>query len=58
MEKVLNRVILSAGGTGGQIFPAVAVAREIKRRNPSCEILFVGAEGRMEMERCLKRVLK
>ena len=51
MEKVLNRVILSAGGTGGHIFPAVAVAREIKRRNPSCEILFVGAEGRMEMEK-------
>ena len=51
MEKALKRVILSAGGTGGHIFPAVAVAREIKRRNPNCEILFVGAEGRMEMEK-------
>ena len=44
----LNRVLLSAGGTGGHIFPAIAVANEIKARFPECEILFVGAEGKME----------
>ena len=47
----LNRVLLSAGGTGGHIFPAIAVANEIKARFPECEILFVGAEGKMEMEK-------
>jgi UDP-N-acetylglucosamine--N-acetylmuramyl-(pentapeptide) pyrophosphoryl-undecaprenol N-acetylglucosamine transferase len=47
----LNRVLLSAGGTGGHIFPAIAVANEIKSRFPNCEILFVGAEGKMEMEK-------
>lgn len=52
MEKgKLNRVLLSAGGTGGHIFPAIAVANEIKSRFPNCEILFVGAEGKMEMEK-------
>lgn len=47
----LNRVIISGGGTGGHIFPAVAIANEIKRRNPNAEILFVGAIGKMEMEK-------
>lgn len=47
----LNRVILSGGGTGGHIFPALAIANEIKKRNPEVEILFVGALGRMEMEK-------
>ncbi|MFM7769184.1 MAG: undecaprenyldiphospho-muramoylpentapeptide beta-N-acetylglucosaminyltransferase [Bacteroidota bacterium] len=47
----LNKVLLSAGGTGGHIFPAIAVANEIKKRFPNCEILFVGANGRMEMEK-------
>ena len=52
MEKgKLNRVLLSAGGTGGHICPAIAVANEIKSRFPNCEILFVGAEGKMEMEK-------
>lgn len=50
-ERSLNRVLLSAGGTGGHIFPAIAVANEIKSRFPECEILFVGAEGKMEMEK-------
>lgn len=45
------RVILSGGGTGGHIYPAVAIADEIKRRYPSAEILFVGAQDRMEMEK-------
>ncbi|MES2587933.1 MAG: undecaprenyldiphospho-muramoylpentapeptide beta-N-acetylglucosaminyltransferase [Bacteroidota bacterium] len=47
----INRVIISGGGTGGHIFPAVAIANEIKRRNPDCDILFVGALGKMEMEK-------
>jgi UDP-N-acetylglucosamine--N-acetylmuramyl-(pentapeptide) pyrophosphoryl-undecaprenol N-acetylglucosamine transferase len=45
------RVILSGGGTGGHIFPAVAIANEIKKLVPQAEILFVGALGRMEMEK-------
>lgn len=45
------RVILSGGGTGGHIFPAVAIANEIKKYVPHAEILFVGAEGKMEMEK-------
>jgi UDP-N-acetylglucosamine--N-acetylmuramyl-(pentapeptide) pyrophosphoryl-undecaprenol N-acetylglucosamine transferase len=48
------KVIISAGGTGGHIFPAVAVADELKKQDPSVEILFVGAEGKMEMERVPK----
>lgn len=47
----INRAIISGGGTGGHIFPAIAIADEIKRRNPDAEILFVGAEGKMEMEK-------
>lgn len=45
------KVLISGGGTGGHIFPAVAIANAVKRRNPDAQILFVGAEGRMEMER-------
>lgn len=45
------KVIISGGGTGGHIFPAVAIANELMRVNPANEILFVGAEGRMEMEK-------
>ena len=45
------RIIISGGGTGGHIFPAVAIANEIRRRYPDAEILFVGANGRMEMTR-------
>jgi len=47
----IERVILSGGGTGGHIFPALAIANEIRKRNPDAEILFVGALGRMEMEK-------
>ena len=43
--------MISGGGTGGHIFPAIAIANEIKRRHPNAKILFVGAENRMEMER-------
>ena len=45
------RFIISGGGTGGHIFPAVAIANELRRRLPDAEILFVGANGRMEMTR-------
>ena len=45
------KIIISGGGTGGHIFPAVAIANALKRLVPSCEILFVGATGRMEMEK-------
>ena len=48
------KIIISAGGTGGHIFPAIAVADELQRQDPSVEILFIGAEGRMEMERVPK----
>lgn len=45
------RIIISSGGTGGHIFPAVSIANAIREISPSAEILFVGAEGRMEMQR-------
>jgi UDP-N-acetylglucosamine--N-acetylmuramyl-(pentapeptide) pyrophosphoryl-undecaprenol N-acetylglucosamine transferase len=44
-------LIISGGGTGGHIFPAIAIANEFRERHPDAEILFVGAEGRMEMTR-------
>ena len=50
MKKNL-RIIISGGGTGGHIFPAVSIANAIKTLQPDSEILFVGAEGRMEMQR-------
>lgn len=46
-----RKFIVSGGGTGGHIFPALAIATEIKKRDPGASILFVGALGRMEMER-------
>jgi UDP-N-acetylglucosamine--N-acetylmuramyl-(pentapeptide) pyrophosphoryl-undecaprenol N-acetylglucosamine transferase len=45
------KVIISGGGTGGHIFPAVAIADALKKARPDCEILFVGAKGKMEMEK-------
>jgi UDP-N-acetylglucosamine--N-acetylmuramyl-(pentapeptide) pyrophosphoryl-undecaprenol N-acetylglucosamine transferase len=44
-------VIISGGGTGGHIYPAIAIANELKAQDPTTEILFVGAEGKMEMEK-------
>ena len=44
-------ILISGGGTGGHIFPALSIANEIRRRHPEAHILFVGAEGRMEMEK-------
>jgi UDP-N-acetylglucosamine--N-acetylmuramyl-(pentapeptide) pyrophosphoryl-undecaprenol N-acetylglucosamine transferase len=46
-----NRFIISGGGTGGHIFPAISIANALKKQCPDAEILFVGALGRMEMER-------
>ena len=50
MSKEL-RIIISGGGTGGHIFPAISIANAIKAACPNAEILFVGALGRMEMQR-------
>ncbi|HRH65646.1 MAG TPA: undecaprenyldiphospho-muramoylpentapeptide beta-N-acetylglucosaminyltransferase [Bacteroidia bacterium] len=51
MQQPEIRVIISGGGTGGHIFPAIAIANALKELNPKNEILFVGANGRMEMEK-------
>jgi UDP-N-acetylglucosamine--N-acetylmuramyl-(pentapeptide) pyrophosphoryl-undecaprenol N-acetylglucosamine transferase len=45
------RVVVSGGGTGGHIFPAISIANALRQLRPNAEILFVGAEGRMEMQR-------
>jgi UDP-N-acetylglucosamine--N-acetylmuramyl-(pentapeptide) pyrophosphoryl-undecaprenol N-acetylglucosamine transferase len=45
------RIIIAGGGTGGHIFPAISIANALKKEDPSIEILFVGAKGRMEMEK-------
>ncbi|WP_292011029.1 undecaprenyldiphospho-muramoylpentapeptide beta-N-acetylglucosaminyltransferase [Chryseobacterium sp.] len=50
MDKKL-KILLSGGGTGGHIFPAIAIADEIKKRFPDAEFLFIGANGKMEMEK-------
>src|SRR5687767_6930794 len=46
-----KKIIIAGGGTGGHIFPAVAIANAIKKIDPSADILFVGAKGKMEMEK-------
>ncbi len=50
MSRPLN-ILIAGGGTGGHIFPAVAVANALRRLQPACNILFVGAQGKMEMEK-------
>ncbi len=45
------KIIISGGGTGGHIYPAIAIANELTRLDPATQILFVGAEGKMEMEK-------
>ena len=50
-KKQKLNVLVSGGGTGGHIFPALSIANELRRRHPDSNILFVGAEGRMEMEK-------
>ena len=49
--KPRRRIIISGGGTGGHIFPAIAIANALTENDPTVKILFVGAEGRMEMEK-------
>ena len=51
MKEEPIRVVISGGGTGGHIFPAVSIANAIRQLRPEAEILFIGAEGRMEMQR-------
>ena len=48
---MIKRALISGGGTGGHIFPALSIANALRRRHPDIEILFVGAENRMEMSR-------
>jgi UDP-N-acetylglucosamine--N-acetylmuramyl-(pentapeptide) pyrophosphoryl-undecaprenol N-acetylglucosamine transferase len=50
----IKKVIISGGGTGGHIYPAIAIASAFKEIDPQIEILFVGAEGKMEMEKVPK----
>jgi UDP-N-acetylglucosamine--N-acetylmuramyl-(pentapeptide) pyrophosphoryl-undecaprenol N-acetylglucosamine transferase len=51
INKYKMKVIISGGGTGGHIFPAIAIANAIREREPGAAILFVGAQGKMEMEK-------
>lgn len=51
MQQPKVKILISGGGTGGHIFPAIAIAESIKKSAPETEILFVGAKGRMEMEK-------
>jgi len=51
IDKPRRRVIISGGGTGGHIFPAIAIANALTDKDPTVKVLFVGAEGRMEMEK-------
>ena len=46
-----KRIIISGGGTGGHIFPAIAIADALKQRWPDVDLLFVGASDRMEMQK-------
>src|SRR6478672_916721 len=46
-----KKIIIAGGGTGGHIFPAIAIANALKGQEPATEILFVGARGKMEMEK-------
>ena len=54
MKQTKLKVIISGGGTGGHVFPAIAIANAIKKIRPDTEILFVGAKGRLEMEKVPK----
>ncbi len=51
MEESKTRIIISGGGTGGHIFPAIAIAKALEKQEPNLELLFVGAKGRMEMQK-------
>jgi UDP-N-acetylglucosamine--N-acetylmuramyl-(pentapeptide) pyrophosphoryl-undecaprenol N-acetylglucosamine transferase len=51
MPQHKEKILISGGGTGGHIFPAIAIAQALKKKVPGCDILFVGARGKMEMEK-------
>ena len=51
MNKIIHKYLISGGGTGGHIFPAISIANALKQLDPDCEIIFIGAEGHMEMDR-------
>ncbi len=51
MNKQAHKIIISGGGTGGHIYPAISIAQALRKKNPSIQILFVGAKGKMEMEK-------
>ncbi len=51
MSRQPLRILISGGGTGGHIFPAIAIANAVKEREPDARFLFVGALGKMEMEK-------
>lgn len=51
IPKKSTRIIIAGGGTGGHIFPAIAIANALRKSNPEIELLFVGAKGKMEMEK-------
>ncbi len=51
MTDRVKKILISGGGTGGHIYPAIAIANEIKKRYPTAEFLFVGAQDKMEMEK-------
>jgi UDP-N-acetylglucosamine--N-acetylmuramyl-(pentapeptide) pyrophosphoryl-undecaprenol N-acetylglucosamine transferase len=57
MKQSIN-ILISGGGTGGHIYPAIAIANEIKVRYPNANFLFVGAKDKMEMEKCHKQATK
>ena len=50
-KRLSKKIIIAGGGTGGHIFPAIAIANALKRRDRTIDILFVGAKGKMEMEK-------
>lgn len=51
MSIIIHKYLISGGGTGGHIFPAISIANALKQIDPHCEVLFIGAEGHMEMDR-------
>ena len=55
MYKKQYKVMIAGGGTGGHVFPAIAIAKALKRIVPGVQILFVGALGKMEMEKEIGR---